>query len=104
MKTKTIVVDGITFEQKQKTNDIQIVVLQRGHVMIGRFFRENSDCTLTDAYVIRRWGTDEGLGQLAEFGKRTETVLDKCYRPVKFDILTTILMIECNGEIWEKEL
>jgi len=101
---KKIVVDGVTFIEQQKSSDIQIVGLQRGHVLIGRFSRDGADCTLTDSYFIRRWGTDEGLGQLAEYGKRPETILDKCHRPVKFDILTTIFMLECNSEIWEKEL
>ena len=49
-------------------SDIKIVVLQRGWVVIGRWSEEAEHITLTDASVIRIWGTTKGLGQLAVEG------------------------------------
>ncbi len=43
-------------------------VLQRGWVMVGEFSKVGSDCSLTNAAVIRYWGTTKGLGEIAENG------------------------------------
>lgn len=87
-----------------KNGEIKIVVLQRGWVAIGRFFRKDNDCELTDAFIIRRWGTTAGLGQLASQGKQSETALDKCYKEINFDYLTVVFLMQCDQEIWEKQL
>lgn len=61
------------------TNKV-IVVVQAGWVLCGiRVQEERTDGTrLTNASVIRNWGTTRGLGQLAIEGKTTETTLDPC--------------------------
>ncbi len=80
----------------------KIVILQRGWVYIGKFSQEGDMCTLTNAYNIRRWGTDKGLGQLAENGKRENTKLDKTGK-VTFHILTSVAIISCNQDVWKKD-
>lgn len=35
----------------------QIVVLNRGWVVVGNYSEDGDNCTLTDASVIRVWGT-----------------------------------------------
>jgi len=56
-----------------------IVVLQRGWVVVGTPQKAPAgEIHLTDASVIRRWGTTKGLGQLAREGKQPNTVLDAC--------------------------
>lgn len=84
-------------------NKIKIAILQRGWIYIGRFERNGSDCKLTDAYNIRRWGTSKGLGELALEGKKENTILDKV-GVVEFDYLTVVNLIQCNQEVWEKIL
>ena len=112
MKTK---IDEVTIEgkryvpadsvkQPEYDGDISIVILQRGWVMIGRLERNGSDCVLHNANVIRRWGTERGLGELAHEGKKENTILDKCYGVVKFDYLTVIAIIACREDLWENEL
>ena len=54
----------------------QIVVLQRGWIMVGDVERVGSEFVISDASVIRRWGTTNGLGQLALAGPTENTVLD----------------------------
>jgi hypothetical protein len=77
----------------------QIVVLNRGWVVVGDYSEENDNCTLSNASVIRKWGTTKGLGELAENGPLTETVLDKCPN-VHFNKLTIVARIDCNESKW----
>ena len=71
-KVNSISVNGVEYVEKgsvvpvEYTGDIKIVILQRGWVMLGRFERNGNDCKLHNSYVVRRWGTTKGLGELAE--------------------------------------
>ena len=106
MKIKEIVVDGVTYysqKPKQVDSDIKIVILQRGWIMVGEFSRKGSDCTLSNASVIRTWGTTKGLGEIAENGPTSTTKLDKCYGVVQFDYLTVVATISCNESKWKLE-
>ena len=86
-----------TFENGSK----HIVILQRGNVMMGDFYRYGSDCELRNASVIRRWGTTGGLGEIAKngpvkSGENAPTVLDDCNGTVYFDYLTVVAAIKCT--------
>lgn len=72
------------------------------NVLIGRYSRdpETDECTLTDAKVIRRWGTTQGLGQLAKKGPQTNTVLDPCCGVVRFGRGSEILTIDADPKVW----
>lgn len=80
---------------------MQIVILQRGWIFVGKLKREGNNCELTDAATIRNWGTTKGLGEIAEGGPTESTKLDPC-PTVRFHFLTTVGMIECNEEKWDK--
>ena len=82
---------------------IKIVILQRGWVFIGNFSQDGQNCKLENAYNIRRWGTSAGLGELASEGRNPETKLDKV-GTVSFHELTSVALIDCNEEVWKKEL
>ena len=101
-----IMINGIKYISEEKNNNlpIKIVILQRGWVVIGRYSEEENDmCVLTDAYVIRRWGTSDGLGQLALNGKQSETKLEKT-GIIKFHKLTSVGFIDADFNIWDKIL
>lgn len=101
-----ITVNGIIYYAQpsvEHAGEWKIVILQRGWVMVGKLERHGSECKLHQASVIRKWGTDKGLGQLAEFGPQSETVLDKCYGVVEFDYLTVVASIAINESTWKKE-
>jgi hypothetical protein len=107
MKTKQIVVDGVTYyASKPEAIDspIKIVILQRGWVMVGRFEKKGDDCKLYDASVIRIWGTTKGLGEIAQNGPTSNTKLDKCFGVVEFDNLTKVATISCKEEVWQEKL
>jgi len=58
-----------------------IIVQESGFVRIGEVVRNNHQIfgevyTITNNYIIRVWGTKNGLGQLATQGKTSATVLD----------------------------
>lgn len=99
---KTYVLKG-TESTEPKNSDIKICVLQRGWVMIGRYTKVDDTVTLENAYVIRRWGTVKGLGELALDGKQPSTKLDKAGH-VEFHILTVVATINCDDTKWDKEL
>ncbi len=102
-ENKEVIINGIKYLPINEESTIKIVILQRGWVMVGRFQKDGSDCTLTNAYVIRRWGTSNGLGELAENGPLSETILDKT-GIVKFDYLTVIATIDCIENKWSKKI
>jgi hypothetical protein len=86
-----------------KDGGFKIVVLQRGWVVIGRFSQEGQDCKLTDAAVIRVWGTTKGITELVE-GPASKTVLDKTSKPITFHELTVVMMLDVEEKAWSKVL
>lgn len=55
----------------------EIVTADRGWVFVGDVSeKENGDVVVSNGSCIRRWGTTQGLGELALKGALKETVLD----------------------------
>jgi len=77
----------------------QIVVLQRGWVVVGQVTRTENEVGITDASVIRRWGTKAGLGELASNGPTPSTVLDPS-PTIRVHPLAVVLSIDCVEEKW----
>jgi hypothetical protein len=81
--------------------ELTIVVLPRGWVMVGEAKEKNNKLELTNASVIRRWGTTKGLPELANDGPLSSTVLDgKC--EMEFPMSSIIAQIKCNTKAWSK--
>ena len=105
-----LVVNGVVYVRKDSVSkedvkgDIKIVILQRGWIIVGRFERVGSDCTVHNASVIRNWGTTNGLGEIAKGGPTGSTKLDKCHGVVQFDYLTVVASIDCEEKEWQAEL
>ena len=101
---KTITIDGKKYyseRPEENDSDIKIVILQRGWIMVGKLERKNSECKLSNASVVRKWGTTKGLGEIAENGPTEDTILDKCHGVVEFDYLTVVASIACNEKKWD---
>lgn len=77
-----------------------IAVLNRGWVVIGRMSQHGVSCMLDDSFVIRRWGTTEGLGQLID-GPTENTILDYSGR-VRYNELTSVMNLEVDNKVWDK--
>lgn len=86
-----------------KDGGIRICVLQRGWVVVGKFSQKGSECKLTDANVIRIWGTSKGLGEIAESGPTSSTKLDPSPN-VMFHELVGVFQIQCNEGKWTGKL
>jgi len=56
----------------------QIVVLQRGWIVIGDVAKEDEQISIKNCSVIRVWGTSKGLGEIAKNGPTGNTKLDPC--------------------------
>jgi hypothetical protein len=98
----SVVINGVEYVKGQENSPIKIVILQRGWVMVGYWHREGNDCQLTNASVIRTWGTTKGLGEIVP--KPTDkTTLDKC-GTVNFDFLTVVATIDCEVSGWQSRL
>ena len=87
-----------------KDGGIKIVVLQRGWVAVGRYSQDGNDCMLTDAAIIRNWGTSTGLPELIKGPVEGKTVLDKASQPIRFHELTVVLTLDCEDSAWKKAL
>lgn len=77
----------------------QIVILQRGWVVVGDFEQDGSQCFIRNGNVIRRWGTTKGLGELATNGPTENTVLDPIPE-TSFHELTIVARLNCS-EKWD---
>lgn len=103
----TITVNGVEYVEKGATPDqellssnVQIVILQRGWVMVGLFSQNGDQCSLDNAHVIREWGTTKGLGELAASGPTSKTKLDPAGH-VEFHQLTMIARIASKKSLWK---
>ena len=79
---------------------MKIVVLDRGWVMVGQLEKDGDEYLLLNGHVIRRWGTTEGLGELAMKGPLPETKLEKIPL-VKFHKNQLIFTISCDEAKWK---
>lgn len=98
-------VGGVVKSVKSAAKDlgVRIVVLHRGHVVVGRVEKEGSHWRITKAATIRRWGTKRGLGEIALDGPTNRTILDP-EGTVRCHELVVIKMIDCNAEKWEAHI
>jgi len=78
----------------------KIVVLDRGWVVLGDVEKDDKWYLLLNGFVVRRWGTTQGLGELAQKGPLPETKLDPI--PLtKFHECKVIMIINCSDEKWK---
>lgn len=77
----------------------QIIIAQRGWVFVGNVERSGDDVTITDAQCIRRWGTTNGLGELAKNGPQKSTTLDDM-GTVRLHQLAVVASIDCEEQKW----
>lgn len=95
--SNTITIDDVAYVRADsvdvKPTVKQIVVLQRGWVVVGDTFVDGDQIIVTDAKVIRIWGTTSGLGQLALTGPTSKTVLDQA-GTVRAHVMSVVLTLD----------
>ena len=106
----TISIDGTDYVRADSVpnmpphdSEVRIVVLQRGWVLVGRYAEDGDRVLLSDAAVIERWGTTEGLGQLVNGPIAGSTRLRKA-GSVEAHRLGVVLTIAANAGAWASHL
>jgi len=102
MDTTTDVGQGPAPDAVELPQDVRILVLPRGWVVVGAYAAAGDQVTLRRAMVVRRWGTKTGLGELAS-GPKRETVLDPL-GTLDCAAAGILFTVRCEGEPWAKVL
>lgn len=97
---ETYVKQSEIFQKEYLPSPIQIVILNRGWIVIGNVSTVNSKTIIQKVSVIRNWGTKKGLGQLALEGMQSETVLDPC-GDISVDTINVVCIMNCNQDKWK---
>lgn len=101
---EVVVINGVRYvKERDKSNDIRIVVLHRGNIVVGRYSLVGDEVLVTGASVIRIWGTTAGLGEIALGGPTSKTILDYC-GTVRCHKLAVIFTLDCTVEKWESRI
>ena len=102
-KPNTIKIDDQEYVRADAVNIMptkkQIFILQRGWIVVGDGAREGEDFLISNAAVIRVWGTSKGLGEIAEHGPTTNTKLDPC-PPMMVHHLAIVARMNVNESKW----
>ncbi len=103
MKPKTVIIDEIEYVSADsvdvKPTKKQIVVLQRGWIVIGDVEKTDTEIKINNCSVIRVWGTSKGLGEIAKNGATDNTKLDPCPSIVVHP-LSVVLYMNVNEGKW----
>lgn len=95
-----MIIDGIEYEPVATNGSRkQIVILHRGFVFVGDVSSEGEYRVIRNAQNIRKWGTNNGLGELALRGPLPDTILDKA-GTVRYHHLAEIGAIDCDENHW----
>ena len=81
------------------SGDVQIVVLDRGFVYVGRVTIEGDFVVIQQAKNIRVWGTTKGLGELVN-GPTSQTKVDTV-GTVKAPLRALISLIYTKDGAWK---
>jgi hypothetical protein len=80
---------------------LNIVILNRGFVYVGDVSIEGDWLLISNAKNVRRWGTFQGLGELAAKGPQPETKLDMS-GSIKAPLRAVIGLMKCEASSWTK--
>lgn len=103
MALETITLDDVKYVRADQVSHAntnkQIVVLQRGWIVVGDVEKTEVEIKITNCSIIRVWGTSKGLGEIAENGPTSKTRLDKC-PSISVHPLSVVLYMNVNESKW----
>lgn len=97
-----IVINDVEYQPVSSVtpSDLKIVVLDRGFVVVGNVSFQEEYVVIDRCSCIRRWGTTQGLGEIAFNGPTSKTTLDK--QPLTtVHKLQVVQMIDCEASKWD---
>ena len=78
----------------------KIVIAQRGWVFVGQVEEASpTQLVIHGAKNIRRWGTSNGLGEIAMHGPTDRTELDHA-GTVRIHPLAVVATLDCDASKW----
>lgn len=83
------------------SSQFQIVILDRGFVLVGDVTLQDDWVVTRNASIIRRWGTTKGLGEIALHGPLQSTVLDPIGE-MRSPLRALIGLVTCERDKWPK--
>ena len=91
----------------ERKTEIRIIVLQRGWVVVGHYWRDGQQAGIKSGANLRRWGSQSGerrgLGAMCS-GPTDETVMDAMPMPTDWHVLTEIMSMSVDQDAWTKAL
>ncbi len=78
---------------------VQIVVIEGRWNIVGNVETTETGIVITNAKVIRYWGTTKGLGELALNGPTGKTILDPC-GTVRVPAAAVLLTMDTDAGKW----
>jgi hypothetical protein len=100
---ESVLIDGVRYVRESQTSEIKILVLQRGWVVVGRVKKDGPQVIVTGGGVVRRWGTKQGLGELATKGPLTNTVIDPA-DVIETHELGIVCVFNCEVGKWSQHI
>lgn len=97
--TEYVRADSVTEAPGPKPKTLIVVIEGRWNIVGQVTEAEDGSLVITKAYVIRYWGTTEGLGELAAGGPTLKTKLDAA-GTVRVPIQSVILTLDTKAELW----
>lgn len=92
---------GMITTATARNEGLNIVILDRGFVYVGDVSIDGDWLLIQDAKNVRRWGTSQGLGELAAKGPQPETKLDMG-GTIKAPLRAVIGLLKCEASSWKK--
>lgn len=86
-------------ETAGEAHGLALVVADRGFVWVGEAVTTEEFVEIKQARCVRRWGTSEGLNELALKGPLPNTKLDAA-ADLKVSRKALIAIIPCEAEKW----
>jgi hypothetical protein len=97
----TLIVNGEKYEKVTDTGNLKILNLPYGNNIVGRIALDDDKYIVSSAAVIRRWGTTRGLGEIANNGPTSETILDDCPN-LTIHKTAVIYLMDCEEDKWDR--
>lgn len=106
-KPDTITLDSVEYVRADSITQpagapspVQIVVIDGRWNIVGKVeHHKDGSLTITSASVIRYWGTTKGLGQLAQSGPTTKTILDSV-GIIRVPAHSVLLCVDSKADLW----
>ncbi len=73
----------------------KIIICINGWIVIGETTTTEKTIVVDNAFVIRRWGTTKGIGEIALSGITKSTVLDPLPR-AEIERAAVIMVLDCT--------